>query len=451
VDHVCRSLGPHGRASAVSAVPRDTVAAVTAFVNVSVIPMDRERVLTGQTVLVQGGRITALGPMGQVRVPAGALRIDGRGKFLIPGLADMHTHIAEVDSADAEHVLLLMLSAGVTTIRNMDYDPDNAVNEERMLRFRARASAGALLSPRIYTSGPWGPKQYTDREEGPPPVWDSVAAYVTAYKAAGYDHVKIHQDSRAIVDSVLAAAHRIGIPVVGHLPEGDKYGFEYALTGGYKSIEHLDGYGKQDLGVPEGNVDSAAIDTMPLPALVAAAAATQRSGVWNCPTQAVAEWYWYISKGPNSSLDTRQSGGGLPLRRRTIKALQAAGAGLLLGTDDTHSRTNVMVVRLHKPTFAVQDELAALVRAGLTPYQALVTGTRNAAAYFGTSSETGTVEVGKRADLVLLDGNPLADIANASQIGGVVLYGRWLSRADLDRRLAAIADPPTYAHWRPTH
>jgi imidazolonepropionase-like amidohydrolase len=342
---------------------------------------------------------------------------------------------------------LLMLSTGVTTIRNMDYDPDNAVNEERMLRFRARAAAGTLLSPRIYTSGPWGPKQYTDRKrqaEGPPPVWDSVAKYVAAYKAAGYDHVKIHEESRAIVDSVVAAAHRIGIPVVGHLPDADKYGFDYGLAVGYKSIEHLNGYGREDLGVPAGKIDSVTIDTMPLPALVAAAAATQRAGVWNCPTQAITEWYWY-----NYHVDGRGVGGGLPLRNRTIRALQAAGVGLLLGTDDTHSRTDMMVIMLHKPSISVEDELAALVRAGLTPYQALVTGTRNVAAYFGTLSESGTVAVEKRADLVLLDGNPLADIQNTTRVAGVMLGGLWLSRADLDRRLAAIVNPPTYSHWQP--
>jgi imidazolonepropionase-like amidohydrolase len=380
------------------------------------------------------------------------LRIDGEGKFLIPGLADMHTHVAN-DSVDTEHQLLLMLSMGITTIRNMDFSPDNASNEERTLRFRARAAAGALLSPRIYTSGPWGPQQYTDRRSGadaPSPVLDSVAAYVAAYKAAGYDHVKIHEESRVIVDSVAAAAHRLGIPVVGHLPEAGKFGLKYALTVGYKSIEHLDGYGPEDVGVPADTIDPKALDTLPLPALATVAAATKRAGVWNCPTQSFFEYFWYAMRSDPSSSNVaaRQNGGGLPLRRRVIKALQAAGAGLLLGVDWAWAPT-ALDRMISLPNFSVHDELGALVRAGLTPYQALVTGTRNVAVYFGTPSESGTVAAGKRADLVLLDGNPLADIQNTMRISGVMLGGRWLSRADLDHRLAGIADLPKFSHWQP--
>ena len=416
-----------------------------AFVDVTVIPMDRERILTDQTILVQGDRITAMGPVGRVTVPADAQRIDGRGKFLIPGLADMHTHVAE-DSADAEHILLLMLSHGVTTIRNMDYDPGNAANEERILRFRARAAAGTLLSPRIYTSGPWGPRQYTDRQHqagDPRPALDSIATYVAAYKAAGYDHIKIHEESRVIVDSVAAAAHRIGIPVVGHLPDVNAYGYAYALSVGYKSIEHLGGYGLTDLGVPAGESDSAVLDTLPLPKLTTAAVATKRAGVWNCPTQAIEEWVYSLPHG--ALADDRRNGGNLPLRRRTIQALQAAGAGLLLGTDAEWS--GLMVTMFGRPKVTVQDELDALVRAGLTPYQALVTGTRNPAVYFGNLSESGTVAKGKRADLVLLQGNPLVDIQNAGRIAGVMLGGRWLTHSYFDGRLAAMAGPPTYVPW----
>jgi imidazolonepropionase-like amidohydrolase len=134
-------------------------------------------------------------------------------------------------------------------------------------------------------------------------------------------------------------------------------------------------------------------------------------------------------------------------KRQVIRALQAAGAGLLSGTDGPD--VPFMVCTL--PGFTLHRELAALVWAGLTPYQALATSTRNVAAYFGTLDESGTVAVGKRADLVLLDGNPLVDISQTMHIAGVMLNGRWLSRATLDRRLAAdrpawVADstPPSY-------
>jgi imidazolonepropionase-like amidohydrolase len=336
----------------------------------------------------------------------------------------MHTHIL-ADSATVEHQLLLFVTQGVTTIRNMDFGTGgNPENVERILRFRGRAAAGMLLSPRIYTSGPWGPVEYYDRKAGAGHhlTLDSVAVYVAAYKAKGYDHLKIHDETRVIVDSVAAAAHRVGIPVVGHLPDGSIYPYTYALSAGYKSIEHLDGYGREDIGVPAGESDSTTLDTMPLPALTAAAVATRRAGVWNCPTEAIVEKVLTMPSFRANYDHTRVRGIYRPLRHRIIQALQAAGAGLLLGTDFVGS---------------VQDELAALVQAGLTPYQALVTGTRNVAVYFGTLAESGTVAVGKRADLVLLEGNPLRDIEQSRRIAGVMLGGRWLTRADLDRHLAA--------------
>ena len=118
-------------------------------------------------------------------------------------------------------------------------------------------------------------------------------------------------------------------------------------------------------------------------------------------------------------------------RRRLIRALHAGGAGLLLGSDAPQI--------YNVPGFSIHRELEALVAAGLTPYQALETGTRNVAVFFGTSDRTGTIEVGKRADLVLLDANPLTDIRNTGRQSGVMLRGRWLSRAEIQTRLDAIA------------
>ena len=219
--------------TAVSSGQRGPGTAVTAFVNVAVVPMDSEHVLTRQTVLVQGARITAIGPVSQVHIPASALRIDGRGKFLMPGLADMHFHAWNVDSdsAEAEHFLMLVLAHGVTTIRNMDWEPMFYRATKELLRWRARAATGALLSPRIYTSGPW-----FGATVGRPA---DAATAIPAYKAAGYDFVKIHDEDRETFDSVMAAAHRAGIPVVGHVPDGVSP--EQALVAGYQSIEHLMG------------------------------------------------------------------------------------------------------------------------------------------------------------------------------------------------------------------
>jgi imidazolonepropionase-like amidohydrolase len=397
----------------VSGVP----AGITAFIDVAVVPMDTERVLANQTVLVKGGRITALGPASQVKVPAGAVRIEGRGQYLIPGLADMHVHLStnakDGENAQmspdnlAERRLFLWLADGVTTVRNMDYMAKGAfkLDGPSLLRLRARAAAGELWSPRIYTAGQWAPRQYTNAywpgDEGvtmsrqpppgePTPKLDSVAAYVAAYKAAGYDFIKVHEEKSEIFEALLAAARLAGIPVMGHVPDGVRV--EQAWAGSMRSIEHLKGYDW--------------FRERPTSDIVAIAEATQRAGVWNCPTiQGIVL---------------------LPAVRALVKALQDAEAGLLLGSDRPDDSE------------AIHGELEALVQAGLTPYQALATGTRNVAAFFKTPDETGTVAVGKRADLVLLRGNPLTDIRNTRQPAGVMIGGRWLARAEIDRRVAAM-------------
>jgi imidazolonepropionase-like amidohydrolase len=397
--------------------------AVTAFVDVAVVPMDTERVLPGQTVLVQGGRITALGPVHGVSVPAGAVRIDGRGKYLIPGLGDCHGHIGgalrgPVQRAEAEDRLFLWLAAGVTTLRNLDHNTDAygeggvrtmTLDGPDLLRLKARAAAGELWSPRIYTAGQWAPKRYTGNwyfvddsivarwKRAPAPRLDSVAVFVAAYKAAGYDFIKVYTETGELFDSMAAAARRVGLPIVGHV----EVPLERALQE-YRSFEHMNGYWNERIAAFR-----LAGDTSRAHLQARLADATQRAGVWNCPTLAVGA-----------------SGGGDGM----IKALQDAGARLLLGTD----------APLGPILKSVPMELETLVKRGLTPYQALVAGTRNFAVYFGTLDETGTVAAGKRADLVLLTGNPLENVSYVAKPAGVMIGGRWLAREVIDRRVAAI-------------
>jgi imidazolonepropionase-like amidohydrolase len=198
------------------------------------------------------------------------------------------------------------------------------------------------------------------------------------------------------------------------------------------------------------------LDESKLPALVAA---TRKAGVWNVPTQVLLENL--VLAGSSAELARRpemryvapetraqwaevkesmlQETGSTPesarrtiaMRRKLIKALHAAGAGLLLGSDAPQI--------YNVPGFSTHRELESLVAAGLTPYQALETGTRNIAKYFGTEREMGTVEQGKRADLILLEADPLADIRNTTKRAGVMVRGRWLPQAEIERRLAAVA------------
>lgn len=423
-------------------------AGVTAFVDVGVIPMDTERTLLHQTVLIREGRIAALGPVATLQVPPGAIRIDGQGRYLMPGLADMHAHLGNVggnverytDSLVAERRLFVYLAEGITTIRNMDYvsakpediGPRKVVNfdPKLVLEFRERAAAGAMWSPRIYTAGPWYPPQpfnpFGSSVDVPP---ESVATYLAAYQKMGYDFVKTHDESSELYRAVLTAAHQLGLIAAGHVRDLDA-----ALApGGSRSIEHLVGYWPLLEDKNEPNSESGLWGSPERARELAQK--TQRSKVWNCPTLRHIQWAF------GDTINFNQM----------VKALQDAGAQLLVGTDvpltrpryekfDTTKAGDRALLRTVGDPGAVHGELEALVGAGLTSYQALAAGTRNVAAYFGTSAETGTIAVGKRADMVLLSGNPLADIRQTARPAGVMIGGRWLSGDDLARRMTALKD-----------
>jgi imidazolonepropionase-like amidohydrolase len=267
-----------------------------------------------------------------------------------------------------------------------------------------------------------------------------VVRFVEAAKRAGYDMLKLHGEDGVQFDSAVAAAHRVGLPIVGHPPGSGALDFtqiaiDQAIQAGYRSLEHLGGVK----------------DAVQLPAI---AAALKQAGVWVCPTlfhmknirggvRLDAPWpeFRYVDdKALNSSLADANEPRPVEAKHlavyaayaKGVKLLHEAGVGLLLGTDASGG------VGYPMAGFGVHRELQALVAAGLTPYEALLTGTRNAAAYLGTLDSSGTVAVGKRADLVLLAENPLADIRHAAQPAGVMWSGRWLARADLDRMLTLL-------------
>ncbi|HZN99031.1 MAG TPA: amidohydrolase family protein [Gemmatimonadales bacterium] len=433
---------------------RGSADSTVAFVDVTVIPMDRERSLPHSTVLVQGNRIVKLGPAKEVTVPAGAVRVDGRGKFLIPGLAEMHAHIpgGQASSIVMQQTLFLYVSGGITTIRGM-------LGHPRHLQLRAQAANPNVISPWIYTSGP-------SFNGNTVPTVQSALTRVAEQKEAGYDFIKIHPGiKREVFDSLSAAAQRAGLRLAGHVPL--EVGLQRALEVPYASIDHLDGYVEAMVRAdsPVSSSESQLfglnlgehLDESRIPSLVKA---TKEAGVWNVPTQTLmenlapgvsaealarrpemrfvspdmlAEWAQekgsILSETGSSAESARRT---LAVRRKLIRALHAGGAGLLLGSDAPQI--------YNVPGYSIHRELEAVVAAGLTPYQALETGTRNVAIYFGTLAESGTIEEGKRADLVLLEGNPLSDIRNTSRRAGVMLHGRWLSKDAIESRLAAIAE-----------
>ena len=433
---------------------------VVAFVNVNVIPMDRERVIEGQTVIVRDGRIASIEPSARARIPSGALRVDGRGKYLIPGLAEMHAHIpgAQAPEQLVRDIFTLYIANGVTTIRGMLGAPNQ-------LALRVKTASGELLGPTIFVGAP----SLNGNTAADPAT---AARLVREHKAAGYDFLKLHPGiPRTSYDSIVAAARAIGITYAGHISQG--VGLEHTLASRQSTIDHLDGY--LEAAVPPDVRARALGDGADLADLVTAidasrfaalAADTRKAGTWNVPTAflwesffstetaeamarrpemkyAAPQWIagWSTQKRNRAQQD--QTSGVTPevlatflsLRRTMLKTLADSGARLLMGTDSPQM--------FNVPGFSLHHEIEVMQEAGLTPWQVLESGTRNVAEYAArdlkVDGKFGTVAVGNRADLILLDANPLTDVRNVARRAGVMVRGRWLPASELDRMLAEMA------------
>ena len=347
----------------------DSDATSIAIVNVNVVPMDQNRVLRSQTVLVENGRITAIGPSGDVQAPAGALRINGKDRYLLPGLIDMHVHIRTAE-------LARYVDAGVTSVRNMwGYNELPALIRD--------IDAGTKKGPRIFslTAGfDASPAQWPQTQLADDPA--VLAPLVDHQYELGFREIKVYQKlSRAAYDTLVAIAKRKGMTFAGHMPP--LVGLNHVLASGQRSIEHLGGY----------NVGSQ---------LDAQATATLQAGTYICPTLAV-----------QSQLSSSSRATDL----RTITgALHARGVKLLAGSDAG--------IDVTQPGASLHDELELLVRSGLTPFDALLGATRTAAEYLGQASEIGTIGVGREADLILIRANPLQNIKTTRDIDAVIVNGR---------------------------
>ncbi|MFQ6005847.1 MAG: amidohydrolase family protein [Woeseia sp.] len=425
-------------------------AAPTVFVNVNVVPMTNEAVVPAQTVVVEHGGIVTIGDVDNVSIAENAIVIDGTDRYLMPGLSEMHAHIPRVSSPDLHRVLGLYVANGVTLARGMLGRPAH-------IELRQQISSGTVLGPRLFTSGPSFNGNSVD---GP----DDASNMVRAQHGAGYDFLKIHPGlTRAEFDALASAASRLGIPFAGHVSAA--VGLPAALAAGMASIDHLDGYmqamldDRTDLsGGTAGFFGVLLADRIDEDKIAGIAADTAQAGVWNVPTESMFE-HWMSGVPPaeirgwpemrymrlstltrwvgakqrvfdDPAYDPAIAARAIGIRRKLILALHEAGAGLLLGSDAPQV--------FNVPGFSVHRELGYLVDAGLTPYEALLTGTANPAKFFGQERVFGTVEAGKEADLVLLDANPLTDIGNTRRIHGVMLRGRWLDRETLDQILAGF-------------
>jgi imidazolonepropionase-like amidohydrolase len=430
-------------------LPANAQRGTIVIAGVSVVPMDREEVLQNQTVIVENGRITYVGA--QRNPPTGATVVDGRGKFLMPGIAEFHAHVP--NGAVAHRALTLYALAGVTTARGMLGQPAH-------LALRDSIRNGQLFGPRVLTSGP----SFNNNSVSSPGV---AITMVTDQKNAGYDLLKIHPGvPRVAFDSLAATANRLRIPFSGHVPL--EVGLDAAITAKYSTIDHLDGFieamynGPQPLtAAVDGFFGLGIVRQLDTSRFQPIVERVKASGVAMVPTQILMDNYTndktgeQLTSGPefrywlpqvvtnwrnmkNNLLEQppaprEQQQEFTALRRRFIKTLYDSGVPFLLGSDAPQF-WNV-------PGFSAHRELGALVAAGLTPYQALRTGTVNVARFLGEEGVSGVVRQGARADLILVDGNPLQDIANTLRISGVVVNGRWIGAAERNAMLASLATP----------
>ena len=410
-----------------STAPRGIPATASECVitNVNVVTMTSEDVLRDQWVFVHDGKIVAIEAAPEASPGEGFEVIDGGGGFLLPGLADMHAHVRW----DPENTFLLFLASGVTTVRNMD-SGDGWFDH---VALREAVERGVLIGPRYLVSGPVLNPQSVPSLETVEPVLDW-------HVDRGFDYVKIHADMRAeVYDALIEGAGVRDLKVVGHAQRSR----ELEQTLRLYSVAHAEEF--HYLLGDEGLADSERRRAL--------AREVARSGTWVCPTLAVyrriadyldddrfatlvedprlaylpraerALWLSDDNEYRQRSWPIDSSGRFLEiadLLGALVKDLHDAGVPLILGTDAFGA-----VV----PGFSVVDELELLVEAGLSPFEALQTGTANVARYLGESDTSGTIEVGKRADFVLLGANPLEDVGAVADVRGLYYRGRWTDRA----------------------
>ncbi len=400
-----------------------------ALTHVNVIAMTGAKLKPDMTLVIVGNRIVAIGKTGKARVPKGARVIDATGKYLIPGLWDMHVHLGDEDF-DKNFNLSLFIANGITGIRLMDGDP-------AYYAWRKEAESGNLLAPRmVIASETIGLGKLADIS--PPQTRDEVRKA----KQAGADFIKVHDRlSRESYFALVDEAKRLGLPVAGHTPVSMTP--EEVSQAGQKSIEHLSGM------LPAESDPATATKWF---------AVLKRNQTWPCPTLIMQHNFARLNDSSLSddlrlkyvkrswiegwskfTADAKHWPAEEAAKRNEtirkvdalVSAMQKAGVGILAGTDST----NPFVL----PGFGLHDELALLVKAGLTPMEALRTATYNPAKVLGLTGSLGTVEKGKLADLVMLDGNPNGNISNVKMIAAVIINGRYLLRESLDEMLAQAA------------
>jgi len=441
------------------------------FTHATVVDVKSGRLLNDQTIVIRGDRITALSP--HAEIPAGARIVDATGRFVIPGLWDMHAHpLYGCDTP--ERMFRMLLANGVTGARDLG----SGLPVPEALNWRDRVASGAVLGPRIIAAG--------KIVDGPQPVFPGSIAVgtaeqgreaVRALRRDGVDLVKVYSRlPREAYFAIADEARKQGIPFVGHTPI--YISAREAAEAGQRSIEHLsellfacsskeselrEQLISSPIGVARDRVRRE--QTKVIVATFSEQKASQLSGLfvkngtWQVPTLLIQYTYAFVDpaqlrdspgaryvpaslmqswierlsafRGIRKEEDMAAQKRSYELEIGLVRRMHAAGVRFMTGTDaETY----------YPAGFSLVTELGLFVRAGFSPLEALQAAPLNPAEYLGKTNDFGTVGVGKVADLVLLEANPLEYIQNAGRIAGVVAAGRYLDRVELDRLLSEAAN-----------
>ncbi len=446
---------------------------ITAFTGVNLIPMTDERIVPDQTVLVRGTRIAAIGPSNEVGIPESAVVIDGAAAYLMPGLADMHMHTRDDWLSEGWPVcpLNLYLANGVTTIR--DFGPKGR-SPTYSLRWREEIKKGKRSGPTIYGAGPilYGPVEDPQR-------------IVRKQKGQGFDFIKLYSFlSRNEFQEAMAAAKELDMYSAGHIPfsvgldgvisEGmneiahiEELDFEFldfdrnkkmnpkqwisylieAAVGQYKTsfgldIEDLKNRHGEEISVVMSKLQSADIPictTLVVGEVIVRKLFEPEAFLARPENKYLPKWYLkaFHQGKEKHQVQFRGNEDFAPFKytmeRILLRELRKAGIRLLLGTDAGTGGMGIV------PGFSIHNELRILTENGFTPYEAIATGTVNASKVVKAMTgvdDFGTIEVAKRADLILVNENPLEGVASIKDLSGVMAAGRWYSKETLNRMIA---------------